>query len=212
MLADLGQIDRGHDPIAVRGRADEAEVDLTHDERGAIVPDHLLDRVADDPEELVLGVVEPGDDARVVDEAERVRLTPVDRDLLPVHRHEPSSYARRSDSFSTSWTAAFMSSRLGSAACSSGGLYGTGTGTAQTRRTGAFNARNVSGSSAISAAISEAAEHVAGASSTITTRPVFRTEARSVSTSSGTSVRGSTTSAEMPSSASSSASRSASVT
>src|SRR5437899_8115323 len=51
------------------------------------VLDHLLDRVANDPEELVLGVVEPRDDPWVVDEAEGVRLSPVDRDLLPVHRH-----------------------------------------------------------------------------------------------------------------------------
>ena len=48
-----------------------------------------------------------------------------------------------------------MPSRFASAACSSIGLYGTGTGTAETRRTWAFKPRNVSGSSAIRAAISE---------------------------------------------------------
>ena len=72
---------------AVGGRPDEPEMDLAHHERGAVVPDHLLDRVADDAEELVLRVVEPGDDARVVDQAEGIGLPPVDRDLLPVHRH-----------------------------------------------------------------------------------------------------------------------------
>ena len=56
-----------------------------------------------------------------------------------------------------------------------------------------------------SAEISAAAEQVAGASSTMTTRPVFRTDARSVAASMGTSVRGSTTSIDTPSAASCSA-------
>ena len=60
--------------------------------------------------------------------------------------------------------------------------------------------------------ISEAAEQVAGASSTTTSRPVFRTEARIVSASIGTSVRGSITSTEIPSAANASATASASRT
>src|SRR5207302_7510547 len=87
VIADVGQRDGRHDPVAVGGGADEAEVDLAHHEGRAVVLDHLLDRIADDPEQLVLGVVEPGDDPRVVDETERVGFSPVDRDLLPVHRH-----------------------------------------------------------------------------------------------------------------------------
>src|SRR2546425_772300 len=86
--ADLGERDGVHDPVAVGRRADEAEVDLAHHERRAIVLDHLLDRVADDAEQLVLGVVEPGDDPWIVHEPEGVRLAPVDRDLLPVHGHD----------------------------------------------------------------------------------------------------------------------------
>src|SRR5712691_9308786 len=87
VLADVGQRDGGHDAVAVGRGADEAEVDFTHHERGAVVPDHLLDRPADDAEQLVLGVVEPGQDARVIHEPERVGLAPVHRDLLPVHGH-----------------------------------------------------------------------------------------------------------------------------
>jgi len=60
--------------------------------------------------------------------------------------------------------------------------------------------------------ISEAAEQVAGASSTTTSRPVRRTDARIVSASIGTRVRGSMTSIEIPSAASSSATASASRT
>src|SRR5262249_53579011 len=56
-VAHLGQGDRVHDAVTVGGRPDEPEVDLAHHERGAVVLDHLLDRVADDPKELVLCVV-----------------------------------------------------------------------------------------------------------------------------------------------------------
>src|SRR5256885_11715162 len=90
VLADVGERDGRHDPVAVGGGADEAEVDLAHHERRAVVLDHLLDRIADDPEQLVLRVVEPGDDPRVEDVPERVGFPPVDRDLLPVHRHAAS--------------------------------------------------------------------------------------------------------------------------
>src|SRR5262249_31738022 len=57
------------------------------DEGRPVVLDHLLDGPADDAEQLVLGVIEPGQDARVVHQAERVGLAPVDGDLLPVHGH-----------------------------------------------------------------------------------------------------------------------------
>jgi hypothetical protein len=55
MLADLCEVDRRHDPVAVGHWADEAEVDLALHERRAVVPDHLLDGIADDAEQLVLG-------------------------------------------------------------------------------------------------------------------------------------------------------------
>ena len=84
-LAYLGQRDRGGDAVAVGRGADEAEVDFAHHEGGAVTADHLVDGVADGAEELVLGVVEPGDDARVVDEAERVGFAPLNGDFLPVH-------------------------------------------------------------------------------------------------------------------------------
>ena len=74
---------------------------------------------------------------------------------------------------------------------------------------GAFRARNVAGSSVMSALISAAALQVRHASSTITTRPVFWTEARRAGTSIGTRVLGSTTSTSIPCPASSSAAASA---
>src|SRR2546428_2505161 len=80
-----------------------------------------------------------------------------------------------------------------------------GTSGAQTRFGGTLSARNVAGSSVKSAMISAAALQVMHASSTMTTRPVLRTEVRSVSLSMGTSVLGSTTSTAIPSPASSSA-------
>src|SRR5262245_56648724 len=119
---------------------------------------------------------------------------------------------RHGSSYSTRRMAASIAARSGSAACSKVGLYGTGTGAAQTRCTGDLSARNVAASSVTSAMISDAAEHVAGASSTTTRRPVRRTEARMAAASIGTSVRGSSTSTEMPSFASDSATASASRT
>ena len=87
-----------------------------------------------------------------------------------------------------------------------------GTSGAQTRTGGDFKARKVSGSSVICAQISAAALPVMQASSTMTARPVFRTERRMAGVSIGTSVRGSTTSNEMPSASNSSAAFSASRT
>src|SRR5215831_5523769 len=113
--------------------------------------------------------------------------------------------ALRFECYSTRRMAASIAARSGSAACSRVGLYGTGTGAAHTRCTGDLSARNVAGSSVTSAMISDAAEQVAGASSTTTSRPVRRTEARMVAASIGTKVRGSITSMEMPSFASASA-------
>src|SRR5262249_6585897 len=66
--AELRERDRRRDAITVSGRSDEAEMDLAHYERGAILADHLIDRKADRAEEVVLGIVEPGDDPRIVDE------------------------------------------------------------------------------------------------------------------------------------------------
>src|SRR5215470_6116185 len=80
-----------------------------------------------------------------------------------------------------------------------------GTSGAQTRLGGTLSARNVLGSSVKRAMISAAALQVMHASSTMTTRPVLCTEARSVSLSMGTSVLGSTTSTVIPSRDSSSA-------
>src|ERR1700694_5964936 len=103
VLADVRERDRGHDAITVRRRSDEAEVDLAHHERRPVVLDHLLDRIAEGPEQLVLGVVEPRDDAWIVDESERVGLSPVDGDLLPVHGHgdAPSTISERSTAKTT---------------------------------------------------------------------------------------------------------------
>jgi hypothetical protein len=80
-----------------------------------------------------------------------------------------------------------------------------GTAAVVTRRIGALRARQVSQFSAATAAISEAIEQVGADSSTMTRRPVFCTERRIVSASSGTRVRGSITSTETPSAASASA-------
>ena len=87
-----------------------------------------------------------------------------------------------------------------------------GTSGAQTRLGGALRVLKVAGSSVTSAFISAAALQVRQASSTMATRPVFWTELRMVATSMGTSVRGSTTSMDIPSPSNSSATLRASVT
>src|ERR1700676_971462 len=114
--------------------------------------------------------------------------------------------------WSTSRIPAMIRLRSGKTAFSRIGLYGIGTCNAQTRLTGLLRLANVARSSVAIAAISAEKPAVGPASSAMTSRPVFCTEPRIVSLSSGTSVRGSTISTEMPSLASSSAAASASCT
>src|SRR5581483_1587571 len=97
-------------------------------------------------------------------------------------------------------TAMAIFSALGYSVRSSGGLKGIWTSGVVTRRMGAT--RSPKAFSTTMAEISLAALHVVWAGSATTRRPVFATDLRMVSRSSGTRLRGSTTSTEIPSGAS----------
>ena len=98
---------------------------------------------------------------------------------------------------STCWTAATILSSFGITHASSGSLYGTVASRAVTCTIGAFSDENPC--SATSPAITVAADAWRVAWSTSTSRPVFATDSRIVGVSSGANVRGSITSAWMPS-------------
>ncbi len=90
-----------------------------------------------------------------------------------------------------------IASTSGTTAASSGGLYGVGVCTPLIRRIGA--SRSSKPTSAIRAAISAPTPNGAKSSSTISKRPVLRTDSWIVSKSSGAIVRGSISSTEIPS-------------
>ena len=95
-----------------------------------------------------------------------------------------------------------MSDALTITACSRGGLNGIGDASEVTRR--GADCKSLQHSSTTRVEISAPAPQVRRAGSTTTRRPVFRTDANTRSQSKGASVRGSMTSAEIPSSSSSS--------
>ena len=120
-------------------------------------------------------------------------LTPLRGDAAPTRR--------------TCCTAATILSSSGMTHASSGSLYGIVASSAVTCSIGAFS--DAKPCSATSPAIADDADACRVAWSTSTRRPVFATDSRIVCVSSGASVRGSITSAWMPSPASFSAAPSA---